>query len=106
MRAGAIFVTKRRKRTNSNKISSLKAGRGIYVGESLRSLYERIKEHQSDRNSRKEESHQVKHWLSDHRDMEEPPTFTFKAVQYFNDPMNRQLAEAVRIDLRGEGILN
>ena len=42
---------------SSNNISSLKAGRGIYVGESSRSLYERIREHQSDRNSRKEESH-------------------------------------------------
>ena len=48
----------------------------------------------------------MKHWLTDHREMEEPPTFTYKAVQYFTDPMTRQLAEAVRIDLRGEGILN
>ena len=40
------------------------------------------------------------------RETEEQPTFNFKAVQYFTDPMTRQLAEAVRIDLRGEGILN
>ena len=76
----------------------------IYVGESPCSLYERTKEYHSERKSRKEESHQIKHWLTNHRELEEPPNFTFKAVQYFTDPMTRLQAKAVRIDLRGEGL--
>ena len=35
-----------------------------------------------------------------------PPGFRFKIIQSFQDPLSRQLAEAVRIDLRGENILN
>ena len=39
----------------------LKDGRGIYVGESSRSIYERAKEHASDREKQSEDSHQIKH---------------------------------------------
>ena len=35
-----------------------------------------------------------------------PPAFKFKIVKTFQDPLTRQLAEAVRIELRGEGILS
>ena len=47
----------------------LKAGKGIYVGETSRSLYERAREHESDRQKTSEESHQIKYWLSDHQDL-------------------------------------
>ena len=53
-----------------------------------------------------EDSHQVKHWLSDHQDLLAPPKFRFKIIQTFQDPLSRQLAEAMRIDLRGENVLN
>ena len=43
-----------------------KDGLGIYVGESARSLYERSKEHEKDKNDELEESHQLKHWVLDH----------------------------------------
>ena len=36
-------------------------GKGIYVGESSRSMYERAKEHEADRAGELEESHQIKH---------------------------------------------
>ena len=78
----------------------------IYVGGSSCNVYERTKEYHSERESKKEESHQIKCWLTDNRELEEPPNFTLKTVQYFTDPMTRQLAEAVRIDLRREGLLN
>ena len=52
---------------------SRKEGRGLYVGESSRSLYERSKEHQKDRDDREEDSHQVKHWVLDHPEMSSPP---------------------------------
>ena len=94
------------KRGRKNEISFLKAGKGIYVGESSRSLYERTREHMSDREGWKEESHQVKHWLTDHSELQQPPRFRFKLVRSFTDPMSRQLAEAVRIELRGSSILN
>ena len=85
---------------------SLQDGRGVYVGESSRSIYERAKEHESDRNKNAEESHQIKHWLTSHEDLLAPPKFKFKIVTSFQDPLTRQLSEAVRIELRGEDILN
>ena len=59
------------KRGKTDEITFLKEGKGVYVGESLRSLYERTGEHTADRVAKKEESHQIKHWLLDHQDMEE-----------------------------------
>ena len=53
-----------------------------------------------------EKSHQIKHWLTDHRELATPPAFRYKLIQSFQDPMSRQLAEAVRIDLRGPNVLN
>ena len=84
----------------------LMAGKGIYVGESSRSMYERGKEHQKDRADKSEDSHQVKHWLLEHPEMKEPPQFKFKIVSTFKDPLTRQLAESVRIERRGQSILN
>ena len=84
----------------------LRGGRGIYVGETSRSLYERAKEHQADKEARSEDSHQVKHWVLDHPDLLAPLRFKIEIVRSFQDPLSRQLSEAVRIDLRGEGILN
>ena len=73
---------------------------------SSRSLYEWAKEHVADRISNKEESHQVKHWISSHDDLESPPKFEFKIVSSFKDPLTRQLSEAIRIERRGDSILN
>ena len=44
-------------------------GKGIYVGESARSMYERAKEHEADRVGELEESHQIKHWVLDHPEL-------------------------------------
>ena len=84
----------------------LKRGVGVYVGESSRSIYERAKEHVAGRMSRDEDNHQVKHWLSSHEDLLEPPQFRFSIIKTFQDPLTRQLSEAVRIERRGEEILN
>ena len=83
-----------------------KDGKGLYIGESSRSLYERSKEHLRDRNDRQDDSHQVKHWLTDHPDLSSPPKFKFKLVSSFTDPLTRQIAESVRIELAGSNILN
>ena len=81
-------------------------GKGIYVGESSRSMYERGKEHEADRVGELEESHQIKHWVLDHPELYAPPKFKFKVVSTLRDALTRQLSEAVRIELRGEDILN
>ena len=64
-----------KKTKTEDEISFLRAGKGIYVGESSRSLYERSKEHQKDREDMNEKSHQIKHWLTDHRELATPPAF-------------------------------
>ena len=58
--------------------------KGVYVGESARSMYERAQEHWADRMSQKEDSHMVKHWLDKHADLQEPPPFHIKVVSSFN----------------------
>ena len=83
-----------------------KDGKGVYVGESSRSIYERAKEHTADRVGFQEDSHQIKHWLSSHEELLAPPAFKFKIISTFQDPLSRQLSEAVRIDRRGSQILN
>ena len=84
----------------------LKDGKGVYVGESSRSMYERAKEHQKDREDLSEDSHQVKHWLTEHPELGAPPRFKIKIISSFGDPLTRQLAESVRIEGRGSNILN
>ena len=74
-------------------------GKGIYVGESARSMYERAKEHEADRVGELEESHQIKHWVLDHPELDAPPKFRFKVVSSFSDALTRQLSEAVRIEM-------
>ena len=69
-------------------------------------MYERSKEHDKDKMARMVESHQVKHWQLSHPELENPPTFKFKIINSFQDPLTRQLAESVRIDRRGSDILN
>ena len=83
-------------------------GRGVYVGESARSLYEKSKEHESDKEGRLEESHQVKHWVLDHPELNAPPKFKFKfkLISSFKDSLTRQISDAVRIKMRGVEILN
>ena len=63
--------------------------KGLYIGESSHTLYERAKEHLRDRNKREEDSHQVKHWLTDHREMDTPPKFKFKILASVQDSLSQ-----------------
>ena len=49
--------------------SFLRDGKGKYVGESSRSMYERAKEHQRDRDNKEDDSHQIKHWRLEHPEL-------------------------------------
>ena len=44
---------------------SMASSKGVYVGESSRSMYERGKEHQRDGRDKTEDSHQWKHWANE-----------------------------------------
>ena len=88
------------------KIKEMSRKEGVYVGESARSIFERAREHQADATSRKEDSHILKHWLTSHPEQSNPPDFRIEVVGSFQDALTRQVAEAVRIELRGENVLN
>jgi hypothetical protein len=79
---------------------------GVYVGESGRSLHERAGEHQHDAGAGTEDSHMIKHWSEHHGGSGDVPKFHFKLIGSFQDALTRQVSEAVRIDLRGGGVLN
>ena len=63
--------------------------KAVYIEETSRSVYER-----------------VKHWQLAHQDLPEPPTFKLKVVGHFQDALSRQIAELVRIYMRGYEVLN
>ena len=72
----------------------------LYVGESARSLCERAGEHWADAEGWKEESHMVEHQIQSHGG-EENPAFNFRVVKQFGSSLERQVREAVRIQMRG-----
>ena len=51
-------------------------------------------------------SHIIKHWLRDHKDIVEPPPFTFSVTGMFKDCLSRQIGEALRIFFSQDIILN
>jgi hypothetical protein len=48
----------------------------------------------------------IKHWATQHPELKEVPKFSFKVVASFRDALTRQVSEAVRIEMRGQGVLN
>ena len=79
---------------------------GVYVGETSRSMFERAGEHWQDVKSGKEESHMWKHWSNDHPEDGGLPKFKIRIVQSCQDALSRQVGESVRINLRGDNVLN
>ena len=79
------------------KSSERKIRKCIYIGESSRSIQERSLEHVRDAESFSHKSHIVKHWLRHHRDLMEPPPFTFSITTMFKDFLSRQIGEALQI---------
>ena len=71
----------------------------IYVGETARSIKERIEEHHQAYKSRNQESHIMKHQLLHHQGAD--PEFIVRVVDYKKTALTRQLGEAVRIRRRG-----
>ena len=72
----------------------------LYVGESARSISERSAEHWRDAESGKEESHMLEHQAESHQGVV-PPQFSFRVVKGCKSSLERQVREAVRIQMRG-----
>ena len=71
----------------------------IYIGELSRSLFEGSKEHQRDYRNNYEDSQMAKHWTNSHQGSNKPQ-FIQKVVKSFKSALERQVGEAVRIQLR------
>ena len=76
----------------------------LYVGETARSVHERALEHWRDAENLKEESHMQEHQQASHGG-EQPPAFKFRVVKKCKSSLERQVREAVRIQMRGN-VLN
>ena len=76
----------------------------LYVGETARSVAGRALEHWRDAETEKEESHMLEHQRDSHGG-EGPPNFSFKVVKGCKTSLERQVREAVRIQMRGN-VLN
>ena len=77
----------------------------LYVGESARSVSERALEHWRDAESGKEESHMLEHQAVAHRGEQANPDFHFRVVKKCQSSLERQVREAIRIQMRGN-VLN
>ena len=66
------------------------------MGESARSGAERMEEHLDDAKHKRKDSHIYKHWTIQYGGRE--TRFEFGIVAFFSSPLERQVAEAVRIE--------
>ena len=76
------------------------SGVGLYIGETSRSLFERVGEHLKDAEGLREDSHMVKHWFVHHPEAKQIPKFKFRILGKYKDAMTRQIKEAVRAQNR------
>ena len=76
----------------------------IYLGESARSLFEKSSDHLRDYKNNAEESHMAKHWTNSHQGGAKPQ-FTQRVIKSYKSALERQVGEAVWIQLR-HNVLN
>ena len=88
-------------------VTSPPTGReGVYIGETSRSLAERVGEHTYDAKSFSKKSHIVKHWMRSHPNLETAPHFNIKILRQYRDCLSRQVGEAIAILLSPDNLLN
>ena len=83
-----------------------KPRKGVYIGETSRSLHERSFEHLQDAKSFHIKSHMVKHWMIEHPEKTFLPTFKFSIVAQYRDCLSRQIGEAIKILYSKDHLLN
>ena len=69
----------------------------VYLGETSRSLRERSGEHVSGARRLDEKNFISKHWQMAHNSDDAPPDFVFRVHSCHNDPLSREVYEAVMI---------
>ena len=79
---------------------------GIYIGESSRSIHERVVEHVRDAKTFSTKSHIVKHWMTSHPSLPSPPEMEFSVTGRFKDCLSRQISEALKINNSPDILLN
>ena len=92
--------------TRRTEPSRQEARKGIYFGESSRSLYERSREHFRDAGDFSGGSHQVKHWMTTHPEDDQCPPFKIKVIGSYKDCLTRQVSEALKIHNSKDELLN
>ena len=70
---------------------------GRYVGETSRTLSERVGEHGKSLNRMESKSFIFKHWALSHPESLEPPKFKFSVIRAHKDPLTRLVHESIRI---------
>ena len=80
--------------------------KGVYIGETSRSIHERSKEHQKDASDFSVKSHQVKHWMNTHPEENIQPPFRIRMIKRYRDCLSRQIGEALRIYYSKDQLLN
>ena len=82
---------------SKHRSSSSETHRGMYIGQTSRSLYERCLEHMASYKRFDFGSFMFKHWAICHKDSPTPPKFEFRVVQCQKEPLTRLIHEAVKI---------
>ena len=79
----------------------LETNKGIYVGETGRSLAERSSEHIKKLKNCDRDNFILRHWALEHPARDKPPEIQFRVVKNHKDCLSRLLHEAVLIDEGG-----
>ena len=76
--------------------------KAIYFGESSRSWWDRSRDHNQALTTKNKDYAIVKHWLSQHGDQDDPPSYEYKVESTHKSAIHRQIPEAIKIDLEPE----
>ena len=81
------------------KVCKDKGLKSLYIGETHRTLWDRTSEHLSKLESRAKDSALLKHWRTVHPENHQEPDFIVKKVGAYLSSTERQIREAIRIDM-------
>ena len=71
---------------------------GIYVGETSRTLVERVIEHVEGAEDLGVDNFITKHWATKHDQLVKRPRVSFKVLKHYKDALTRQVSEAILIE--------
>ena len=80
-----------------HKLDHTKPHKGLYLGETGRTLFERVNEHIALYRNHDFSSFMFKHWALNHPESVSAPKFVFKVVKKHKDVLSRMVHEAILI---------